>query len=112
MLHDEEWPPGRALVARCRGEGGHAAPDLACACGLHAAREPEDARAYRVGRDDAWVVGRVLGEVAVWGRVVEGPTGFRGELAYPLRLYAPDALASELDAYGVTIVRERVRPAA
>jgi hypothetical protein len=78
------WEPGRPLAARC--EHGHSAPDLDCACGIYAARDPAEARRYLVGRDEADVIGRVLGQVFLWGRVVEGEHGWRAERAYPAAL--------------------------
>jgi hypothetical protein len=99
------WPAGRRLAASCRRHGRHRAPDEQCSCGIYAVMSSDALGTVRTGVS-------VVGSVALWGRVVEGPNGFRGERAYPLRLYVPDGLAAELDAYGVTIVRERVRPAA
>jgi hypothetical protein len=34
-------------------------------------------------------VGRVVGQVALWGKVVECAEGWRGALAYPVHLYVP-----------------------
>jgi hypothetical protein len=84
VLYDDVWEPGRPLAARC--EHGHFAPDARCACGIYAARDPAEARRYMVGRDEPNVVGRVLGRVFLWGVVVEGKYGWRGELAYPAQL--------------------------
>ena len=70
---------------------GHAAPSLECACGIYAARRPEDALVYLTGRDEASVVGRVLGRVALWGLVVEGEHGWRAERAYPVELEYEEA---------------------
>jgi hypothetical protein len=78
------WEPRRELVAEC--EHGHVAPELACGCGIYAAREPEEALRYALGRDEPHVVGRVLGLVALWGRVVEGEHGWRAQRAYPYEL--------------------------
>lgn len=84
MIHDHVWAAGRETVARC--EHGHAAPDLACSCGIHAAREPAAVLSYLRGRDEPRTVARVLGRVLLWGNVVEHEGGWRAERAYPLDL--------------------------
>jgi hypothetical protein len=78
------WEPGHGLAAACA--KGHPAPDPACSCGIYAARDPEEARRYLVGRDDPHVVGRVLGRVALWGTVVEGERGWRASRAHPVEI--------------------------
>jgi hypothetical protein len=88
VLYDDVWEPGCPLVAACPHE--HAAPCLECACGIYAARRPEDALVYLTGRDEPEVVGRLLGRVALWGLVVEGEHGWRGQHAYPFELPASD----------------------
>ena len=130
MLYDDVWEPGRPLaadyrrrhglpgpssvqralealrkdelVARTACPHGHAAPLLACACGIYAARRPEDALVYLTGRDEPGVVGRVLGRVALWGLVVEAEHGWRAEHAYPFEL----ASAEAAQRYGVRRCRE------
>jgi len=112
VLHDVEWPHGRALVAECRRDedpfaaavGAHAVPGAGCNCGFHAARDPIDALSYARGRDEPNTVCRILGEVHLWGHVLETERGWRASHAYPGRLYVTDAaLASELSAYGVPV---------
>jgi hypothetical protein len=99
VLHDDVWLPGRPLDASCR--EAHAAPDVLCGCGIHAARDVREARRYLVGRDDR---PRVLGRVSLWGLVVEGEKGWRAERGYPERLWAPDdEIAALLAAYGVPV---------
>ena len=83
MLYDDVWEPGRPLAAAC--PHGHPASTLECACGIYAARDPESALVYLTGRDEPGVVGRVLGRVALWGLVVEGEHGWRGEACLPVR---------------------------
>jgi hypothetical protein len=82
VLHDDVWPDGEPLAARCA--HGHRAPDWDCACGIYAAKRLELALPYRVGRDDARTVGRVVGLVALGGDVIEHRDGFRASLAQPL----------------------------
>jgi hypothetical protein len=99
VLYDDVWEPGRELVAAC--PHGHTAPDASCACGIYAVREPHAARRYLVGRDELNVVGRVLGQVALWGTVVEARLGWRGSRAYPAGL-EPGA-AEIARRYGVPV---------
>jgi hypothetical protein len=112
VLHDLVWPHGRAAVAECRRHedtfaeaiGPHPVPGCDCNCGFHAARDPVDALSYVRGRDGPGGVCRVLGEVLLWGHVLETESGWRASHAYPARLYVPDAeLAAALAGYGIAI---------
>jgi hypothetical protein len=112
VLHDLVWTPGEAALAVCRLHEDpfaeplppHPVPSLACNCGFHAARDPADALSYLRGRDDPHTLCRILGEVALWGHVVETESGWRASHAYPARLYVPAAaLVEELAAYGAVI---------
>jgi hypothetical protein len=113
-LFDHLWLPGEPAVASClRHEDRFARPLLdvhgvatlvECSCGFHAARDPADALSYLHGRDAPSTLCRVLGEVTLWGGVLQTEAGWRGTLAYPARLYVPDALlAEELAVYGVSV---------
>jgi len=112
VLHELAWPLDEPVLATCRRHEDpfaqplplHPVPSLACNCGFHAARDPADALSYLRGRDEAGTVCRILGEVALWGHVVETEAGWRASHAYPARLYVADgALAGKLAAYGVPI---------
>jgi hypothetical protein len=105
-VYDEIWEPGRELAASCHKGRDHTAPDPQCTCGIYAAQEVIEASRHRVGRNDPGVLDRVLGEVALWGRVVEGERGWRAAYAYPVRLWVrpgPDAeeILAGLAAYRV-----------
>jgi hypothetical protein len=112
-LFDHVWLPGETAVASCRRHEDPFAPPLdahevatltECSCGFHAARDPADALSYLHGRDAPSTLCRVLGEVTLWGEVLQTEAGWRGTLAYPARLYVPDAmLAGELAVYGVSV---------
>jgi hypothetical protein len=112
-LFDHLWLPGEPAVASClRHEDpfapaldAHAVTRLAeCSCGFHAARDPADALSYLHGRDAPSTLCRVLGEVTLWGEVLQTEAGWRGTLAYPARLYVPDPLlAEELAVYCVSV---------
>jgi hypothetical protein len=112
VLHDLTWPAGRPLVAEClRHEDPfaeaippHPVPGAPCSCGFHAARDPADALSYARGRDEPGTVCRILGEVALWGHVIETEAGWRASHAYPVRLYVPElTLGEALAAYGVPV---------
>jgi hypothetical protein len=113
VLHDLVWAAGEPAFAVCRRDedpfadalAPHAVPGSACNCGFHAAQDPADAFSYLRGRDEADTVCRILGEVALGGHVVETERGWRAAMAYPARLYAPDArVAAGLAVYGVPVL--------
>jgi hypothetical protein len=113
VLHDEIWAAGATALAVCRRHDDlfaeplppHAAPGLECGCGFHAARDPVDALSYLRGRDEPATICRILGEVALWGRLVETEAGWRASAAYPVRLYVADeAVAGALSVYGADVV--------
>ena len=113
VLYDEVWTPGTTALATCRRREDffaepmppHSTPSAACGCGFHAARDAADALSYLRGRNEPTTVCRILGEVAVWGRLVETEAGWRAAAAYPVRLYAPeDAIAEALAVYDVPVI--------
>src|SRR5207247_1337663 len=82
----------------------HPVPGLDCGCGFHAAKDRAAARTYLRGRDEPGTVARILGQVALWGHVVETEGGWRASHAYPARLLVDDPrLAKELVVYGVPL---------
>jgi hypothetical protein len=112
VLHDLVWAHGHAALAECRRDDdpfavpipAHPVPGPECNCGFHAARDAADALSYARGRDDANTVCRILGEVQLWGHVLETESGWRASHAYPARLYVQDPeLAVALAAYGVPV---------
>jgi hypothetical protein len=72
-------------------------PGERCACGIYAAGGLSSALAFfgSVGLRELRevegrpVLHRVLGRVALWGRLVECEAGWRGQLAYPEHLFLP-----------------------
>jgi hypothetical protein len=126
VLYDALWLPRKALSARClhrrlkvpwRKPMEHTPPVTDCACGVYAAREPEEALSYI---DGGWVdarnVHRVIGQVSLWGQVVECERGWRASRAYPKTIYVPptraplwlsvehaDVIALSLTDYGVPV---------
>lgn len=130
LVYRTIWRPGEEAVARCRRPLAalpwtrlplHGPPDHDCYCGIHAVRTPERAALYLsapLGRD-VGAIARVIGEVALWGRVIEAEHGWRAGRGYPERLYLPEprrrrvargggglrlaAVARALEAYGVPV---------
>jgi len=101
LFADAVWEPAVPLAASCTGghrplwkpwrkePNDHAAPNLDCLCGIYGVRSVAAARSYLerpalLCRDD-----RVIGRVALWGNVVEGPAGWRASRAYPIELFVP-----------------------
>jgi hypothetical protein len=120
VLHDQVWAPGTTALASCQRHEGlfaeplppHQTPSPVCGCGFHAARDPVDALSYLRGRDETATICRLLGEVALWGRLVETGGGWRAAAAYPVRLYVADeAIAEALGVYGVPLMSTVKRPA-
>ena len=112
VLHDLTWPLGQPVVAECRLDedpfaaavAPHPVPGPACKCGFHAACDVADALSYARGRDEPGTVCRILGQVTLWGHVLQTESGWRASHAYPSRLYVPDAaLAAALAPYCVDI---------
>jgi hypothetical protein len=112
VLHDLVWPLGSPVVAECWREddpfavaiGPHPVPGVECNCGFHAARDPVDALSYARGRDEPGTLCRILGEVFLWGHVLETEAGWRSSHAYPGRLYVADAdIAAALAGYSVPV---------
>lgn len=76
------WEPGVANKARCNKGEDHLGeePRLGCGCGFWALKSIQRAAYYgNYG---------VIGEVALWGRVVVGRDGWRAQYAYPKRIVA------------------------
>lgn len=72
------WRPGETAHATCWRPLFHRAPAESCRCGLYGSRTVE---MLRHAMD-----GTVVGNVAMWGRIVEHERGFRAEYAYPQRI--------------------------
>jgi hypothetical protein len=117
------WPAGEPLEAVClrtsrlrawwqqrRGEV-RAVPDLRCVCGIYGAIDLSHVRQYLVDGPAYAAVAQVLGEVSLWGRVIECEYGFRASHAYPRRIYVPadvggrrrEELLRGLEEYGVPV---------
>jgi hypothetical protein len=74
-----EWPPGQPLNAVCIG-GGHPAPSPGCWCGVSGAKDLDHLRDHGLCVLPGPLV---VGEVELWGRILEERYGYRGQHAYP-----------------------------
>jgi hypothetical protein len=79
---------GRERLTRLFGKSWHEAPDDRCVCGIYAGRL-EGLGAY-LAEAACSGVARVIGQVALWGTVIECERGFRASRAYPARVYVPE----------------------
>jgi hypothetical protein len=94
-FHHTTWEAREPLEARCgagrrpwRRRPPHHAPQLGCDCGIYALTWPSFVRYAGFGMlHDKQLP--VLGEVALWGEVVEAERGWRAQFAYPTRLFVP-----------------------
>jgi hypothetical protein len=92
-LNGAFWDPGKPLTARCRPlvYQKHEVPDQNCSCGVYALKKPPPglpSLAPAVPNfGEEYFAGLVVGEVYLWGRVVEHSGGWRAEFAYPKSIY-------------------------
>lgn len=92
------WPAGEPLDAQCLHSlpflrrlarvPQHEAPAFRCDCGIYAAGLDRIGQ-YLADLPAPPAVARVVGEVSLWGDVVECERGFRASRAYPKRVYVP-----------------------
>jgi hypothetical protein len=101
------WAPREVQTAVCR--KGHVSPDESCTCGNYSAKTYEHlmSMSYHQYDADNWGYYSAVGEVANWGKVVEGSQGWRAQHSYPRVIYVPFeawhiALALQ-EAYGVPV---------
>lgn len=102
------WTPRVKARAECAlGHDDHV-PGEMCVCGFYAAKTLDHLRSmgYSTYNEEGDTVS-VVGQLALWGKVIEGTQGWRGEFAYPVKLYVPFEayrLAKPLKkAYGVPV---------
>lgn len=83
------WAP--RIKARAKCEAGCAdVPGEDCTCGFYAAKTLDHLRqmGYSKYVENTETV-TVVGELRMWGKVIEGTQGWRSEFAYPRRLFVP-----------------------
>lgn len=102
------WVPRRESIAECE-KCGINVPGEAHTCGFYSAKTMEHLMSMHYHQYDADYSGmfHVVGQVANWGKVVEGTQGWRAQKSYPTKLYIPyeaHKLAIPLKkAYGVSV---------
>jgi hypothetical protein len=112
--HAYTWIPKVAARAYCpheeedeNGERNHV-PGETCSCGFYSAKTLNHLRQLGYSNYDEnseWIT--IVGELSLWGKVIEGSQGWRAEFAYPKRLFLPFEawkLARPIQkAYGVKV---------
>jgi hypothetical protein len=89
------WPTRAAHHAQCKAmpfpniHSPDVVPHELCSCGIYAARDLETLKDIVYPFADSLFRRRriAVGEVSLWGRVIEGQRGYRAEYAYPKSLY-------------------------
>ena len=79
LTRAESWMPRAPHAASCS-KGRRPMPQRRCRCGIYATTTPEALGGLRS------LPGGVVGEVSLWGRVIEHGRGYRAEIGYPGRL--------------------------
>lgn len=112
-FQDTIWHPGYWTVANCGGrdecrrslDGG--VPGENCTCGMYAAKDRSQLVDLAYGREDGRHP-KIVGQVAMVGKVIPGDQGWRAEKARIARLFVPFQnwkLVDPLEAlYGVEAV--------
>lgn len=79
LTRPERWDPLTPVAAICR-HPTHLRPRRFCTCGVYAVPRPE----LLAGLGS--IAGGAIGQVSLWGRVVEHERGLRAQAAYPARI--------------------------
>lgn len=92
------WKPKEFVQAECKtghasAAPSHPAPAMDCNCGVWAFKELDNLVAA-IGNVYGQI--KVLGQVSLWGRVIETENGYRAEKAYPSELWLLDSSLEEL----------------
>ena len=95
------WEPKKAMEAACsKGNAKHPAPHRDCECGIWSFPSLE---ALLPAIDGEYEV-KVLGQVHIWGRIIECSNGSRSQFGYPKELWLFDESMEQLGyIYGVPI---------
>ena len=88
------WAPRRAAQAecdRCSSKEGTGVPGEHCSCGFYSAKTLEHlmSMSYHMYDADSSGCFHVVGQVANWGKVIEGTQGWRSQFSYPVKLFVP-----------------------
>lgn len=116
------WPKRQEMHATCRMQSKAnrcvSSPNPSCSCGIYIVKDLGDAKTWATSGTSHF---RVIGEVKIWGRVLQYEKGFIVEYAYPDKIWVtddysfweeatarPDATPEEIaraleDSYGVEV---------
>jgi hypothetical protein len=107
-----EWEPRKRARAHCDRDDTHV-PGEDCSCGFYAARTLKHLRSmgyhtYYPGEESEITDVCVIGELHMWGKVIEGSQGWKSEFAYPRVIYVPYEVANKIakpikETYGVEV---------
>jgi hypothetical protein len=104
------WPAKRKAEALCE-SCGKDVPGVDCSCGFYSAKSLRHLMqmGYHTYADiDETKSFKVVGQVACWGKVIEGTQGWRTQYAYPTYLMVPFEVGAEFvaplrNAYGCQV---------
>lgn len=98
---DKPWEPKKMVTAVCTSDPNkHPAPCQSCECGVWGFGELD----VLMQALDSYSAQTVIGQVSMWGRVIECANGFRSQFAYPKELWLADKGMEQLGySYGVPI---------
>jgi hypothetical protein len=103
------WPARTPTRARCSWSALHEAdgsgiPHASCSCGVYAVSDLDVLKEVADPTDGTPGGGRavVVGTVAIWGRIIPGEWGWRGEQAYPRELWVVrETVPADVDPRGL-----------
>jgi hypothetical protein len=111
VVHDYTWMPKQKSEAECcyscQDEGGEGVPGVDCSCGFYSAKSLRHLMqmGYHTYADiDETNEFKIVGQVACWGKVIEGTQGWRSQFSYPTYLMLPYEMGGQFgrrikDAY-------------
>ena len=89
LTNQQPWPPGKPMVAKCQAWPHHKAPQEICTCGIYALKTITQKNRNQFPQfprgDKTWPC-LIVGEVYLWGKVIEHQYGWRAQFAYPKSL--------------------------
>lgn len=113
VILDTPWTPRREVSAEHNFDLGEKCIGLVgenCSCGVYAFRGSADALAYLVKVRDMLLgmsMEVAIGQVSLWGKVVECERGFKAQFAYPRHIYLPASFSRFMptvqSAFGVEV---------
>lgn len=94
------WLPKKKIEATCaKGGTNHPAPHFSCECGVWCFKTLE----LLLPALEGYTV-PILGNVSIWGRIIETDKGFRAQYAYPKELWLLDKNHEQIGyIYGVPV---------